>query len=602
MSQATAYEQYQLELVNAERAKAGLQPLAFDPDLNEAAELHSDWMLDFDTFSHTGVNGSSAGDRMKAAGYAFTGSWSWAENIAWASTRSPSGYQDEVLLLHNNLMNSPGHRANILNGTFREIGIGFEIGQYQSYNAAMVTQNFAKTGGNPFLTGVAFDDQDGDNFYDVGEGLGGVSIRITSSSGQMTTIATGEAGGYAIDLAAGSYSVTFSAAGLASETRTVSIGGNNVKLDWIDPAAAGGGGGEGVIFDAPILASSSFGASAAAGGWTDADTYPRTLGDINGDGRADIVGFGSGGAYAALANADGSFGTMYLAKNAFGFSAAAGGWTDGDTFPRMLADINGDGAADLVGFGSPGVYVALANGNGGFGNVYLASKSFGTSITAGGWSDSDTYPRMLADINGDGRADLVGFGSGGVYAALATSTGKFGSMFLASKSFGTSAAAGGWSDAGTYPRMLADVNGDGMADLIGFGSAGVYTALATGGGKFASMKLAVGAFGAGSEGGGWTSQDLFPRDAADVNGDGDADLIGFGEQGVYVALSNGDGTFDQPVLDLSAFGAGDDAGGWTSNDLFPRELADVTGDGLADIVGFGNDGVQLAIANEPPLI
>ena len=61
MSQPTALEQYMLELVNAERAKVGAQPLAFDFDLNESAELHSRWMIANDTFSHTGANGSTAG-------------------------------------------------------------------------------------------------------------------------------------------------------------------------------------------------------------------------------------------------------------------------------------------------------------------------------------------------------------------------------------------------------------------------------------------------------------------------------------------------------------------------------------------------------------
>ena len=69
MAQPSAEEQYLLELINAERKKVGAQPLAFDSDLNEAAELHSEWMLAADTFSHTGSGGSSAGQRMSAAGY-----------------------------------------------------------------------------------------------------------------------------------------------------------------------------------------------------------------------------------------------------------------------------------------------------------------------------------------------------------------------------------------------------------------------------------------------------------------------------------------------------------------------------------------------------
>jgi hypothetical protein len=240
MAQPSAEEQYLLELINAERKKVGAQPLAFDGDLNEAAELHSEWMLAADTFSHTGSGGSSAGQRMSAAGYSFTGSWSWGENIAWATTRSPTGYQDEVQLLHTNLMNSSGHRANILNSNYREIGLGFEIGDYGGRNAAMLTEDFAKSGSSVFLTGVAFDDRDGDRLYDVGEGLGGLTVTAVSSTGLRYTATTMDAGGYDLALPQGAYTVTFSGTGIAATTTQATIGSQNVKVDLVDPASGGG--------------------------------------------------------------------------------------------------------------------------------------------------------------------------------------------------------------------------------------------------------------------------------------------------------------------------------------------------------------------------
>ena len=90
MPKHSANEQYLLELINAERAKTGAQPLAFDNDLSEAAEGHSKWMLAADVFSHTGSGGSSSTQRMKAAGYVLQGSWATGENIAWATTRRTS--------------------------------------------------------------------------------------------------------------------------------------------------------------------------------------------------------------------------------------------------------------------------------------------------------------------------------------------------------------------------------------------------------------------------------------------------------------------------------------------------------------------------------
>ena len=68
----------------------------------------------------------------------------WGENIAYATTRSPAGLQDEVLLLHTNLMNSSGHRANILNDNYREVGLGFEVGDYGGRESAFVTEDFAQ--------------------------------------------------------------------------------------------------------------------------------------------------------------------------------------------------------------------------------------------------------------------------------------------------------------------------------------------------------------------------------------------------------------------------------------------------------------------------
>ncbi|MFC4171060.1 CAP domain-containing protein [Microvirga sp. GCM10011540] len=240
MTQPSANEQYLLELINAERAKTGAQALAFDANLLTAAEKHSLWMLSSDTFSHTGSDGSSATQRMTDSGFRFAGSWASAENIAWATMRAPQGSQDEVLLLHTNLMNSPGHRTNLLNASFKEIDIGFEIGDYQGWESAFVTENFAKSGSGSLLTGVAFRDGDGDKFYDPGEGLANIAVKAVSSTGQTYTTATMSAGGYQIDLPAGSYTVTFSGSGLATTTYQVTIDTTNVKLDLVNPAAAGG--------------------------------------------------------------------------------------------------------------------------------------------------------------------------------------------------------------------------------------------------------------------------------------------------------------------------------------------------------------------------
>jgi FG-GAP-like repeat len=332
-------------------------------------------------------------------------------------------------------------------------------------------------------------------------------------------------------------------------------------------------------FALPTFPLSAFGPG--AGGWSSDDTYPRELADVNGDGRADIVGFSSAGVYESLAAAGGRFATPTFELAAFGVDA--GGWSSDNTYPRALADVNGDTRADVIAFSSAGVYESLATAGGHFAMPTFELAAFGTD--AGGWSSDNTYPREVADVNGDGRADVIGFSSAGVFESLATPGGHFAMPTFELAAFGT--IAGGWSSDNTYPRALADVNGDGKADIVGFGADGVYVSLATGGGHFAAPTLELAAFGANA--GGWTSQDLSPRTLADVNGDGMADIVGFSSTGVYESLATGGGHFAWPTFQLSAFGA--NAGGWNSDNTYPRQLADINGNGTADIIGFATNGV-----------
>jgi hypothetical protein len=315
-----------------------------------------------------------------------------------------------------------------------------------------------------------------------------------------------------------------------------------------------------------------------AGGWR-VEQHPRVLADTTGDGRADIVGFGNAGVYISRAMSDGRFETPVLVVNNFGYTA--GGWRV-DKHPRFLADLTGDGRADIVGFGDAGMYVSLNNGNGTFQNPVLAVANFG--YNAGGWR-VEMHPRFLADLTGDGRAGVVGFGNAGVWVALNNGNGTFQAPQLVVANFGYN--AGGWR-VEKHPRFLADLTGDGRADIVGFGDAGVYVSLNNGNGTFQNPVLAVANFGYNA--GGWRV-DMHPRLLADVSGDGRADIIGFGNDGVWVSRNNGNGTFQGPQLLVNNFGY--NAGGWRV-DQHPRVLADTTGDGRADIVGFGNAGVYVS--------
>ena len=316
--------------------------------------------------------------------------------------------------------------------------------------------------------------------------------------------------------------------------------------------------------------------SFASGSTWSTDRTPRTLVDVNGDGRSDVVGFAASGVYVALSTGSG-FGASQRWIADFGTNA---GW-NGDRHPRGLADMNGDGLPDVVGFGEDGVYVALNTGT-----RFSPAKRWSTGYAyTSGWR-IDTHPRYLADMNGDGRADIVGFANQGVSVSLSTGSGLSGGQ-----TWTTAFASDSWRVTG-HPRTLADVNGDGLPDIVGFASKEVRIALNTGSGFGRSIKsVAEFGHGVGQGGNGWRV-DRHPRILADVNGDGRADIIGFGDTSTLVSLSTGAG-FAPPKQWAARFGY--NQGQWRV-DTDPRMLTDVNGDGKADIVAFGSSGAVTALS------
>jgi uncharacterized protein YkwD len=108
-----AYANEVLDLVNQERQAAGLAPLTRAPELDQSAQRFAQYMGTAHFFDHTGPDGSRLHARIAAAGYR---GYTWAENIA-AGQRTPQAVVQDW-------MNSPGHRANILHASLKEIGIG----------------------------------------------------------------------------------------------------------------------------------------------------------------------------------------------------------------------------------------------------------------------------------------------------------------------------------------------------------------------------------------------------------------------------------------------------------------------------------------------
>ena len=123
----SAQQKQLLDLVNAERVRAGLSQLQWDDHLAQAARLHTQRMADRRALSHQFSGEPALPDRAGSAGAHFN---SVAENVAYAGT---------VDQLHDNLMHSPHHRANILDPKSNAIGIAFAEKDGELY----VTEDFA---------------------------------------------------------------------------------------------------------------------------------------------------------------------------------------------------------------------------------------------------------------------------------------------------------------------------------------------------------------------------------------------------------------------------------------------------------------------------
>lgn len=286
-------------------------------------------------------------------------------------------------------------------------------------------------------------------------------------------------------------------------------------------------------------------------GGTTEDLYPRKIGDFNGDGKDDILGFGNTLTYVGLSNGS-SFSTSgFTPSSYFTYSE---GFTN-PNLPRFVGDFNGDGKDDIIGFGHSTTSVGISTGNSFNVSGWSGGASFST--TTGGFSDYDKYPRMIGDFNGDGKDDVIGFGHTNVGVGLST-----GSSFNVST----------WTNSFTYgndgilqsstPRGIGDFNGDGKDDVILFGHNQVTVGISTGSAFTVSTWLSN-MFTVDM---GWSPLTLGETSnngrklilIKDVNGDGKDDLIGFKSDGTHIAYSTGTHFMcpdSDPMLSLDASSA-----------------------------------------------
>jgi Ca2+-binding RTX toxin-like protein len=416
----TAAEQFLIELINrarldplAEAARQGRdlnadvptderitatakQVLAPNEFLHDAAAGHSQWMLDNNVFQHSGENGSSPGQRMAAAGYDFISPWVWSENIALQVSTNPINLNAAIVSHFDGLFQSAGHRLNTLDEQVREIGVGQVAGLFTddgsffnspgaTFNASMLTENFAAKGATRFVTGVAFDDTDDDGFYSIGEGRAGATFTVDSA--QDTTDAVG---GYAVgSTSTGVLEVSIETDQVLGIVET-SLTDGNVKIDVVN--------GTDLLTSGDLTLITGFTSARLLGGadldLTGADTADTLIGN-SGDNRilgglgadtleggdgADTLNGGDGddsiigGAteadrrdvvFAGAGNdfVDSGFGNDEL--NGMEGDDALQGWFGSDTVIGGLGNdvVNGGPGSDLI-FGGPGSDFV----NGGFGH------------------------------------------------------------------------------------------------------------------------------------------------------------------------------------------------------------------------------------------
>lgn len=332
-------------------------------------------------------------------------------------------------------------------------------------------------------------------------------------------------------------------------------------------------------------------------------------------------------------NADGLQYVSFLSgkpelKTAAGSEHFATGGTDWNwDNQRYIVDMNNDGIVDIVGYGDApnGLQIALGSVT----NDSPPTMSFGSPVEYGtdnfaseSWNHDYKY---VMDMDGDGFPDFLGYRTGDMYVAsnpggwlssISTLEAMVdGGSYWTNNTFGQNNP--------DYQRMEADINADGLMDILGFGRTNVVVSLGespSGTYQIRSRRYDLPEFAIDSSPS--YSSDDNPRQFADVNGDGFLDIVGFGPTGVLVALNNmasqggqwDDSTYadgwdaEDPTTQIflpvqsvnmnnvnTANGYDNVPSGnvWYSPAIHIRQVVDVDNDGLNDIVIFHDDEVKV---------
>ena len=295
--------------------------------------------------------------------------------------------------------------------------------------------------------------------------------------------------------------------------------------------------------------------------------------DIDGDGRADVCARNGAGIRCFRANGSGFSGSAIVGPELSNDK----GWLDRDNYATLrMADIDGDGDADICARADGGLRCWKSKGTGFGGAIQTELMS-----NDNGWDAPRHYATIrFADVNGDGKADACGRSAAGFKCWASTGSG-----------FATKAVLGppwtddnGWNDVSNYGTIrMADVDGDGKADVCARNNATFVCWLSDGAG-----------FPKKIDGPDWSDSVWKDSDnwatirMVDVDGDGRADVCGRGNLGFRCHLSTGTG-FGPAIAgpELS------NDNGWSDHDNYSTiRLADIDADGDADLCGRANSGFK----------
>ncbi|MGE5611113.1 MAG: CAP domain-containing protein, partial [Bacillota bacterium] len=282
IANALSYFQVDPEVLRTQwAALAPVGPLAWNSNLNTAASGHNAQMIAHDQQAHQLPGEPDFATRFKNANYqySFAGEnvFAYAENIFQGHAAFAIDWGNDT----DGIQNPPGHRNNLMNPNFREVGISIAIENDAATQVGpvVVTQDFGSRKGITFITGVIYNDTiTPDNFYTPGEGLGNVTV-TAYQAGTSTLVAstpTYSSGGYALRLNPGVYDVKITGNGLAAPItyRNVAIYTNNVKIDSLSTWMADA---DGCWSNVANWSSGVPNGSGATASFYNAITAPRTI-------------------------------------------------------------------------------------------------------------------------------------------------------------------------------------------------------------------------------------------------------------------------------------------------------------------------------------